>query len=236
MGSHRSVPTPRRLSGTLRAFVLLLLCALLGAGFVGAAENRLVAEFWAELQPMVRPDADFAARREAVIRQMLEEAKWTFSGMIYGYRFTYTPFDRRRAVDESFVLEPIATIPWGDPSLTVLATRQEQGRHLAQIQYVMVDHQVRRHAAWQSRSVSRSAGAGEATLWPGVEQKQRAIEDAIRMAVRERLRVLSPNKPAAAEGRVVLAAPPRIWILSGAYHASVHVRMDVDEIRPYELF
>ena len=234
--------TANRSAGTQRFVPLLFWCtllcalALLNVGYAHAAENRLVGEFWAELQPMVRPDADFGARREAVVRQMLEEAQWTFSGMIYGYRFSYTPFDRRRGVDEQFILEPIAAIPWGDPALTVLATRQEGGRHLAQLQYVMVDHQVRRHAAWQSRSVSRSAGAGQASLWPGVEQKQRAVEDAVRMAVRERLRVMSPNKPAAAEGRVVLAAPPRIWMLSGAYHASVQVRMDVDEIRHYELF
>ncbi|TVR00612.1 MAG: hypothetical protein EA403_11435 [Spirochaetaceae bacterium] len=236
MSVNRFMKAQNRLLFVLARCILLISLALQGGGHAHAAENRLVAEFWAELQPMVRPDADFAARREAVIRRMLEEAQWTFSGMIYGYRFNYTPFDRRRGVDEQFTLEPIASIPWGDPALTVLATRQEGGRHLAQIQYVMADHQARRYAAWQSRSVSRSAGTGEASLWPGVEQKQLAVEDAVRMAVRERLRVMSPNKPAAAHGRVVLAAPPRIWILSGAYHASVHVRMDVDEIRQYELF
>ncbi|TVR00392.1 MAG: hypothetical protein EA403_11695 [Spirochaetaceae bacterium] len=236
MSANRFLKTQNRLCSILARCVLLIAFALYGAGFAHTAENRLVAEFWAELQPTVRPDADFAARREAVVRQMLAEAQWTFSGMIYGYRFSYTPFDRRRGVEEQFTLEPIASIPWGDPELTVLATRQEGGRHLAQIQYVMVDHQARRHAAWQSRSVSRSAGTGQVSLWPGVEQKQLAVEDAVRMAVRERLRVMSPNKPAAAHGRVVLAAPPRIWILSGAYHASVHVRMDVDEIRHYELF
>ncbi len=236
MTVNRPTKTRNRLGSILGRSILLIALALQGAEHAGAAENRLVAEFWAELQPTVRPDADVAVRREAVIRQMLEEAQWTFSGMIYGYRFSYTPFDRRRGVDEQFTLEPIASIPWGDPALTVIATRQEGGRHLARIQYVMVDHQARRHTAWQSRSVSRSAGTGQVSLWPGIEQKQLAVEDAVRMAVRERLRVMSPNKPAAAHGRVVLAAPPRIWILSGAYHASVQIRMDVDEIRRYELF
>ena len=185
---------------------------------------------------MIRPQGEYPVRREAAITQMLEEARWTFSGMVYGYRFSYTPYDRRRDVPEQFELHLHARIPWGDPLLSVIATRQEGQRFIAQMQYSMATFQVQWTQAWTSRVIPGSAGAGEASLWPDVSQKQLAVEDAIRMAVRERLRVVSPNKPAAASGRLILAAPPRVWIDSGAYKASVQIKLQVDEIRHYELF
>jgi hypothetical protein len=207
-----------------------------GTRSLPAAENRLIAEFWAERQPMIRPEGDYPVRRDAAIITMLEEAQWTFSGLIYGFRFSYTPFDRRREVPEQFELQLHAVIEWADPALSVLTTRQESQRFIAQLQYRMAAHQIQWQQAWQSRTIPRSAGAGEAALWPGLSQKQLAVEDAIRVAVRERLRIMSPNKPAAATGRLILTAPPRIWIDSGAYKASVQIKVKVDEIRAYELF
>ncbi len=219
-----------RISRTCIALALLTFFSLP----LGAAENRLVAEFWAERQPLIRPEGDYPVRREAALEQILREAQWTFSGMVYGYRFYYRPFDRARQVPEQFQLELHAEIPWGDSSLSVLTVRHADARYYAQLQYRMADFQVAWVDGWQSRAIPRSAAAGEAVLWPGLEQKRAAVEDALRMAVREHLRTISPNKPHSATGRLILTAPPRIWIDSGVYRSSVEIKVRVDEVAQYE--
>ena len=210
---------------------LLLVFAVLP---IHAAENRLVAELWAERQPLIRPEGDYPLRREAALQQILHEAQWTFSGMVYGYRFHYRPSDRARQVPEQFDLTLHAEIPWGDPALSVLAVRHADSRYFAQLQYRMSDFQAAWSNGWQSRAIPRSAGAGEATLWSGPQQKRNAVEDAIRIAVREHLRSVSPNKPHSARGRLILTAPPRVWIDSGSYQASVQIKVRVEELRQYE--
>lgn len=203
---------------------------------LAAAENRLIAEFWAEREPMIRTDVAYPLRRDEALRRILDEAQWTFSGMVYGYRFHYRPFDRARGVSEQFDLEQHAEIPWGDPSLSVLNVRHAQKRYYVQLQYRMAGHQAAWASGWQSRAIPRSGASGEAPLRPGVEQKRAAVEDAIRMAVREHLRGVTRNKPHSARGRLILTAPPRIWIDSGAYMASVQIKVQVDEVRPYDFF
>lgn len=231
-----------RADASYRAFLRIGTCAvvlclcLFAARPLSAAENRLVAEFWAEREPFIRTDVEYPLRRDDALRRILAEAQWTFSGLVYGYRFHYRPFDRARGVAEQFDLELHAEIPWGDPALSVVNVRHADKRYFVQLQYRMAEHQAAWSSGWQSRAIPRSAASGEAPLWPGVEQKRVAVEDAIRMAVREHLRGVTRNKPHSARGRLILTAPPRVWIDSGAYKASVQIKVIVDDLRPYEFF
>ncbi len=237
-----SVTRSHRVGSSRRPFIHIVVCLAwiivgpLSAQHLAAAENRLVAEFWAEREPTIRTEVEYPLRRDEALRRILDEARWTFSGMIYGYRFHYRPFDRARGVAEQFDLELHAELPWGDPALSVLNVRHADKRYYVQLQYRMAEHQAAWVHGWQSRAIPRAAGSGEAPLRPGVEQKRSAVEDAIRLALREHLRGVTRNKPHSARGRLILTAPPRVWIDSGAYKASVQIKVIVDELRRYEFF
>ncbi len=55
-------------------------------------------------------------------KTLLEQARVLLSGMVYGWSFSYIPGDKARRVEESFVLTPLAQIPWGSPRLRVTET------------------------------------------------------------------------------------------------------------------
>ena len=84
---------------------VFLLCLILSSGFQASAlddEPLLAGEFWVELSPFVETEEEYPLPEDKAYRRLLEEASFVFSGMIYGFDFTYTPFDKSRKVDEIF--------------------------------------------------------------------------------------------------------------------------------------
>jgi len=70
----------------------------------------------------------------------------------------------------------------------------------------------------------------------GFDNSQAMIEQAAKNAVREYARTRIPNKPRKITGSLVLAAAPRIVIVSGVYRASCVVKLRIDETTPYRAF
>ena len=84
-----------------------------------AQNSPLSLRLWCELEPMVQEYEDYPLSTEEAQRRALEEAREILSGMVYGYRFRYTPGDRVRSIEEEFLLTPVAEIRWGDPNMRV---------------------------------------------------------------------------------------------------------------------
>jgi hypothetical protein len=201
------------------------------------APELLVERFWVDLEPPVgREGEDYPLSQERAVRLMLEEARYVFSGMIYGFRFRYVPSDRRREVAEEFELDPIAEVRFGDPRLSVLSTRVEDMTLHGRFQYRPADFQRSRLSAWLSADVPSVGAEGEAPFWEGHDARIPAVEDGIRLAIRSLLRTQVRNKPREARGSVLLLGTPRIYVGSGAYKARVDVKVKVDEIRPYAVY
>jgi hypothetical protein len=232
---------------------LLLLSSpslLPGQGY-SAQSDFLLAEFQVELVPAVKEERSgdedplleapgeilpLQARplaRDEAVRRLLEEAQFVFSGMIYGYHLCYTPSDSARQVEELFTAEPVAVIPWGDPSLRVLDTWRKDDMFYARIRYNLDADQMRRLDSWSSAIHKSAQGSGEAPLSLGYRGRMEAHRLAVKEAFREHLRSVKRNKPRAAEGRAVLADPPFCSISAGGYRSSVRIRLQVEEIHPY---
>lgn len=193
--------------------------------------------FWVDLEPPVgREGESYPLLQEEAVDLLLEEARYVFSAIIYGFRFRYVPGDRAREMAEEFDLELIAEIERGDPRLSVLSTRVEDRRLHARLQYRPADFQRSRRSAWMTTTIRRVAGEGEAPIWDGHDARIPAVERAIRQAVRNRLREMTDNKPREARGSVLLLEAPRISVRSGAYRAEVNVKVKVDELRPHSVY
>ena len=201
----------------------------------GRAETVLNEEFWAELQPLV-VQGEQAVTVDAAVRLVLEEARYVFSGMVYGFDFSYTPSDLGRKVEEEFSLKLRDEIVLGDPHLSVHQTRTEGSRLFARLRYGLRDFQEDRYRALRSNVMAAHAGAGEASFFKGPKEKISAIEQAVKNAVREYARTRIPNKPKRISGTLVLSAAPRIVIVSGTYRATCVVKLRIDETVPYKVF
>lgn len=228
--------------GAAAAFLtaLLLLATAVSAtaqSQIDRSPEYLTGSFWVDLEPPVaRDDEEYPLSEERAVRLMLEEARYVFGGMIYGFRFRYVPSDRRRSVAEEFELEPVAEMRFGDPRLSVLSTREEDFRLHGRFEYRLADFQRSRRAGWLSSDIPSVGGEGEEPMWEGHSARLPAVEDAIRLALRGLLRTMTDNKPREARGSLVLLEAPRIYITSGAYRARVDIKVKVDEMRQYQVY
>lgn len=218
------------------AFTSLVLVLTLVAVSVSGAPSRHDVELWVELQPIAgEPNPEPISRDEAA-RRLLEEARFVFSGMLYGFEFRYVPPDRERSVAAEFVLSPIAVIPWGVEQLTILDIRREENLMYGRLRYTLAAHEETRRDAWARSSVNRASGSGSAPRILGSVAKQSAIEDAVQNAVREYLRAHVYNKPREVSGRLVLSAAPRVILRSGEYQATVQIKLVIQELRSYAVY
>lgn len=169
-------------------------------------------------------------------QRLLQEARYTLSGIIYGWEFSYVPGDRARRVAEWFELDPIAEVPWGNPGLRVRDVRAVEGTLYGQIDYTFSRIEQAHLSQWSSFTSSRGSGSGSGPLLDGSAGKIEAIEAAIHHAVREYLRSRYPNRPREVTGRVALLGPPRVRAAAGEYHARVTIAIEIRDVLDYEVF
>jgi hypothetical protein len=222
------------------ALPLLLLVSLLLPAEAGAYEDpphRITGEFWAELEPVSLEGAQYGPpSREEQIRAMLEEARFVFSGIVYGFSFVYTPSDNTRRVEEVFTVEPAAEIPRGTPRLEVRQTYTSEGKVYALIDYHLEEFERYRLEAWKKNTTPRISGRGEGVYFSGPEEKITAHKNAVKSAVREYLRKQTYNKPKEAAGRFVFTEAPRVFAEGGRYVSAVDIKLLLDKLTPYTVF
>lgn len=212
--------------------ILMLLAAVPAA----AAYEELSGEFWTELEPFLTDETGPHITREEAIRRTLEEARFVFSGMIYGFRFRYTPSDSARQVEEIFELEPIAELPWGDPNLIVKSSRVEGNRLYVRVAYRLREFQEARKASWRSNTLTGAEAYGEARIYDGYRARFEAIRSGIKTALREHFRQVVYNKPKEISGDLVLDRQPELGLRSAMYAARVEIRFRTRTILPYSVF
>jgi len=162
---------------------------------------------------------------------LLAEARWTFSGMIWGFSYSYTPSDRARSIDERFELAPLAPEASAAMMPRAVAARLDGTVLYATVEFYPDASQRAELASWKASSAAAQGRGRAPFLAPGA--RRLAVEDAVREALRAYLRQVTHNKPREVRGTVALAAPPRLSLLEGSWVASARVLARVDEIVSY---
>ncbi|SIQ15677.1 hypothetical protein SAMN05920897_104162 [Alkalispirochaeta americana] len=195
-----------------------------------ASREVITLEIWTIEDTLIHQDGSSPEER------LLREARYTLSGMIYGWDFSYTPGDRLRQVEELFHLEPLGTVPWGAPELRLRETRVRDGTRYGQFDYRLPPEAQAHRSQWESFASLHSSGTARADLLEGYQGKIAALEKALHQAVREHLRPRHPNKPHQVRGSLVLSRPPRIRTVSGYYEATVTIALEIRDATDYLLF
>lgn len=229
---------PKKIVCSFRcAIPVLSLFILAGGATAGAMDNtpdKLYGTFWYELEPMTVEDAPYGRpAQRAAIEQMLEEARFVFSGMIYGFSFIYTPPDNARQVGEIFVLEPATEIPWGSDRLQIRQTWEKDDILYVSISYRLEEHEQLRLRSWSANTFPASTGRGASNYFGGPEEKTAAHTQAVKEAIRAYLRQRMYNKPKEISGDLILAEAPRSYYSSGQYVSIVDIKIDFGEITAY---
>jgi hypothetical protein len=224
----------------LRTYLLISFLLLLGGGLCSALEpgqDIISHEFWIELYPAVKPeDGEYPIPKKVAIEELLEEVRYVLSGMIYGFGFSYTPYDKTRQIEEQFTLEPVASIPWGDPNLSVVSTRVEEKILYVRVRYRLAEYQKPWADLWRSSSIPVTGGTGEGKYFLGTQGKRTSMENAVKESIRLYFRARVHNKPRQIRGEVLFTHPPRTFIRSGAFKTQVRLKLRTEEVVPYQFY
>lgn len=210
-------------------FLSLLLC------FSAFAEDAfLQGQFSIGFFPLSPPDKTEETMSEKELASvLLEEARWVYSGMIFGFSFSYVPYDKTRGVEEFFSLEPISELKWGDPYLSVMQTWVEDKVFYAMISYSVPERFLHWYEHWQSSNLEIASGIGTYPAFEGYSARKKAVIEAVKQAVREHERKRIFNKPRSINGIVALRYVPQIRFYGDRYRASVDVVVEVKSVKEY---
>ncbi|MBU0928033.1 MAG: hypothetical protein KKA67_09810 [Spirochaetes bacterium] len=244
-----------------RGAAAAIAACFLGVGLSAGAQDRgfpLRGDFYVDLaappsalafQGVVDPAYEARIPDGEAAAALLDEARWTFSGMVWGFSYVYTPSDRARSVAELFEIEPLAPAAASAIAPSVVSTRLEGTALVAELEYYLDRAKRLELEAWKSsRAVEQGRGSSPAFSVPSLESGPReegdgspapvagrraAVVAAVREALRAYLRELTHNKPREVRGSFAFASPPRIFLKEGSWIASVRIYARVDEIVSY---
>jgi len=196
-------------------------------------------EFWviADLLELNLPGSnsrtidELSPREEDALATLIEDARWAFSGMIYGFSVRWTPPAQNRNVAENLQIRPLALIPRGDPRLKTLSTMRETRLIHFLLGYSLDETQAARLEGWQSAVFPSAGGFGRVSLYYG--SRREAMEAGIRDALYQWLRLREYNRPREITGRVAFTQFPVTSLDNGFFTALVHLKLDLDSPRPY---
>jgi hypothetical protein len=199
-------------------------------------KELLRAEFWADIEPVAGVGDEWPVGPETLRSRVLDESAWVFGGMVWGFEFRYSPFDKTRAIEERFDLAPIQSLDPKELTFAPGARRSTQDAYYSFVEYAPDASLQSLMQSYASEPWKGAQGIGKADMSLGVKGRRAAYVDGLRAAVRSLLQGLVPNKPRLVRGRVVLDRPPSMAIIGGCYTVQVRVRVMVIEVIPYKVY
>jgi hypothetical protein len=220
------------------ALAFILAGAVVGNVPCSAQSDKglLRSEFWADVEPVAAVGEEWPVTPKEARSRILSEAAWVFGGMIWGFEFSYTPYDRTRALEERFDIVPIETLSADAPSLAPGARTKVSNEIHSFVEYRPEAVLVSLMEDYASEPWKGAQGIGRADMDLGVKGRREAYKDGLRAALRSLLQDIEPNKPRLVRGRVVFDRPPTLAIIGGYYTAQVRVRAMVIEVIPYKIY
>ncbi len=170
------------------------------------------------------------------INRTKEIAPFLISGMIYGFNFEYTPYDKKRNVAEYWSFIPIKEISKETNTIEYKNPIAMENKLVCWVYCDRTKEQTAEYKHWNSIIYPKIKGKGSASIENGFESIKSACSEAAKLAVREYWRTMIKNKPKEISGKLLLIGNPRIYISEGQYITDLDFFMETDKIVPYTQF
>ncbi len=170
-------------------------------------------------------------------RAALEKtALFIISGMVFGWKFEYTPSDKARNVPEYFSIEPITEISPENPNFSLSHIQNKTPRLYGRAEFIYDEAALQSFTYWNSIIFKTSEGRGYGERRDETAGILQAYTNALKQAVREYARTIEKNKPKEIRGDMKLKEEPRLFADQGQVIAEVRVLLNIKEIVPYTVF
>ncbi|WP_191013512.1 hypothetical protein [Treponema zioleckii] len=171
------------------------------------------------------------------VKKIQEIAPFMIQGMVYGWNFEYTPYDKARGVQEYFEFTPIHELSKDDiAKIKYTKPWKEDSRINVWVEFPRTEQQIHLYKSWLAIMNPRIKGVGLAKLSDGFEGIQEAAKEALKQAVRDYERQHIKTKPKEISGKVLMSQPPQIGVDSGRYKVTLEFFMETDRIIEYKTF
>lgn len=227
--------------GTVLSALLLCVIAFGYAdSYEGAHPNEACivrAPVWVFLEPQPGVmDNDEQGPRMPPLKALYAVSKTIMEGMVYGWRFSYTPFDKRRGIAEEFELIPLKSISVDDSRLSITDLRVLYPYLYCWAEYRITDAIALHRTEWICVTYISAKGSGSAERKREIEGVRSAYKEAALSAIRSYLRKNIKNKPKTVRGEMLIKSNPRLYVSGGKFTAELTVYLHIKEVVPYEIF
>lgn len=222
---------------TGRKAAALALAVFMAFGARADSSREIRAPVWTYLETVpgnLSPD-ELKAKKPP-IQELDSIARFVMGGMVYGWKFSYTPSDKTRNVAEYFTLSPVKEILSGDPRFSVVDLTPDYPRLTCWAVFTLDDSTKRWEKYWGSVLFRSSSGRGTGERMDEAKGVRKAYENAVMAAVRLYARGLEKNKPREIRGEVLLRENPRLFADQGYFVADIKVLINIQELVPYTKF
>lgn len=194
---------------------------------------------WAELDayPELKEAQDTSSGQwDYPISRIKEVTPFLITGMVYGWNFTYTPYDKFRNVQEYFEITPISNLTSNDSKIIYEKPWIQDNKLNCWAKYNRTDNQTWTYRKWRSLNSTKIKGRGVGQISNGFDGITDAAKDSLKQALRQHYRALEKNKPKEITGRVIIFKEPKIGIVEGQYIVELDFFLETDRIVKYTVF
>ena len=198
--------------------------------------NPLQGELWIQEAFHQSTGQNLSVNNEEwdAVQQIHEDARWIFSGMIYGFDVLWIPSARSRNIAEVLELSPKAMISQNDPAMRLLYSTQDKDFVYFVMEYRPDHTQLRRIRAWQRAGNPVSGGNG-VSMAGQQDSRQSAVREAIKNSIHTWLRARVFNKPQEIRGHLALVDFPVFNLMRSDIRATVRVSMEFEAVKAYTI-
>lgn len=221
-------------------FALLTLFFIASQAFsqVTASQQDIKFQTWVLAEEI--PSVDELSEKDDFIslpvQKLKQQIPFIISGMIYGWKFEYVPYDKLRGVNEFFDFSPVEEINYPTSNISYSEMKVEDGKFYCWVTYKRTDDMFALRQHWNSAAFPHISGKGTGSVLNNFEGLQKAYREAIKEAVREYYRTFLKNKPKEVSGTVLLEENPTVGIYNGQYVVQLKLILRTEEILSYSVF
>lgn len=170
------------------------------------------------------------------VREMKKITPFLLGGMVYGWEFDYTPYDKARGVKEFFEFKEIR--PFEDETKFIKYENPwfDESKVHCWVSFERSDAMINSYNHWSDIKNPRILGLGGGSITKGFEGIQEAAENALKDAVRTYFRKILKNKPKRITGTVLVNKVPAILVKSGNYQIQLDFFLQIGTIIEYSQF